>query len=126
MSSTKPETIFLERESEDIPEVEELYSMDDMEFVFTALQYDFVDAVAGHEIMIRQYMDSMAGDYRLLDEELQSVDVGVAFDKDNPSDAVIGLEQALSDMRDDGTLAQILETYGIIADSTELEFYCRR
>jgi polar amino acid transport system substrate-binding protein len=126
MSSTKPETIFLERESEDIPEVEELYSMDDMEFVFTALQYDFVDAVAGHEIMIRQYMDSMAGDYRLLDEELQSVGVGVAFDKDNPSDAVIGLEQALSDMRDDGTLAQILETYGIIADSTELEFYCRR
>jgi polar amino acid transport system substrate-binding protein len=126
MSSTKPETIFLERESEDIPEVEELYSMDDMEFVFTALQYDFVDAVAGHEIMIRQYMDSMAGDYRLLDDELQSVGVGVAFDKDNPSDAVTGLEQALSDMRDDGTLAQILETYGIIADSTELEFYCRR
>jgi polar amino acid transport system substrate-binding protein len=126
MSSTKPETIFLERESEDIPEVEELYSMNDMEFVFTALQYDFVDAVAGHEIMIRQYMDSMAGDYRLLDEELQSVGVGVAFDKDNPSDAVTGLEQALSDMRDDGTLAQILETYGIIADSTLLEYYCWR
>jgi ABC-type amino acid transport substrate-binding protein len=71
-------------------------------------------------------MDSMAGDYRLLDEELQSVGVGVAFDKDNPSDAVTGLEQALSDMRDDGTLAQILETYGIIADSTLLEYYCWR
>jgi ABC-type amino acid transport substrate-binding protein len=50
----------------------------------------------------------------------------VAFDKDNPSDAVTGLEQALSDMRDDGTLAQILETYGIIADSTLLEYYCWR
>jgi polar amino acid transport system substrate-binding protein len=116
MSSTKPESIFLERESEDIPEVKELYSMEDMEYVFTALQYGYVDAVAGHEIAMREYMESIAGDYRLLDEELQEVEVGVAFDKENPSEAAKELDQALSEMKEDGTLGQILEKYGISAD----------
>jgi polar amino acid transport system substrate-binding protein len=118
MSTTKPETIFLERESDDIPEVGELYSMEDMEYVFTALQYGYVDAAAGHEIMMREYMDSMAGDYRLLDEELQAVNVGVAFDKNNPSEAAAQLDKALADMKDDGTLGEILEKYGISADAT--------
>jgi polar amino acid transport system substrate-binding protein len=117
MSSTKPESIFLEMESDDIPEVGELYSMEDMDYVFTALQYGYVDAAAGHEIVMRQYMDSMAGDYRLLDEELQAVGVGVAFDKDNPSEAVEDLNQALSDMKEDGSLQQILEKYGVSTDS---------
>jgi polar amino acid transport system substrate-binding protein len=119
MSSTKPETIFLERESDEIPEVQELYSMENMNYVFAALQYGYVDAAAGHEIMMRQYMESTAGEYRLLDEELQAVEVGVAFDKDNPSDAAEELDQALSAMKEDGSLEKILEEYGIDMDSAD-------
>jgi polar amino acid transport system substrate-binding protein len=119
MSSTKPETIFLERESDEIPEVQELYSMENMNYVFAALQYGYVDAAAGHEIMMRQYMESTAGEYRLLDEELQAVEVGVAFDKDNPSDAAEELDQALSEMKEDGSLEKILEEYGIDMDSAD-------
>jgi polar amino acid transport system substrate-binding protein len=117
MSSTKPETIFLEREDDSIPEVGELYSMENMDYVFTALQYGYVDAVAGHEIMIREYLDSFAGDYRLLDDVLQEVEVGVAFDKTNPSDAAEELRKALEEMKDDGTLKDILGKYGVITDT---------
>jgi polar amino acid transport system substrate-binding protein len=113
MSSTKPETIFLERESDAVPEVSELYSMENMDYVFAALQYSYVDAAAGHEIMMRQYIDSLTGNYRLLEEELQAVEVGVAFDKDNPSEAAADLKAALEDMRQDGSLGRILEKYGV-------------
>jgi polar amino acid transport system substrate-binding protein len=91
--------------------------MENMDYVFTALQYGYVDAVAGHEIMIREYLDSFAGDYRLLDDVLQEVEVGVAFDKTNPSDAAEELRKALEEMKDDGTLKEILEEYGVIIDT---------
>jgi ABC-type amino acid transport substrate-binding protein len=67
--------------------------------------------------MIREYLDSFAGDYRLLDDVLQEVEVGVAFDKTNPSDAAEELRKALEEMKDDGTLKEILEEYGVIIDT---------
>jgi polar amino acid transport system substrate-binding protein len=119
MSSTKPESVFLEGEEASIPDVKQLYSMENMEYVFTALQYGYVDAAAGHEIVMRQYMESMPGDYRLLDDELLAVEVGVAFDRDEPSEAADELSQALEEMKADGSLTMILEQYGIRADSKD-------
>jgi polar amino acid transport system substrate-binding protein len=119
MSSTKPESVFLERESDAVPDVGELYSMENMQYVFTALQYGYVDAAAGHETVMRQYMDSMSGDFRLLDEELLAVEVGVAFDKDNPSGAAAELQETLEAMQEDGSLPMILEQYGIQEDDED-------
>jgi polar amino acid transport system substrate-binding protein len=119
MSSTKPETIFLEREDDSIPEVNEVYSLGNMEYVFTALEYGYVDAAAGHETVMREYMDSMPGEFRLLDQELLAVEVGVAFDKDNPSEAAEPLSEALQEMKDDGSLDNILEKYGVSSKSQE-------
>jgi polar amino acid transport system substrate-binding protein len=118
MSSTKPETIFLERDGDSIPDISELYSMENMEYVFTALEYGCVDAAAGHETAMREYMDSMPGEYRLLNDELLAVEVGVAFDKDNPSDAAGELSEAIDEMKEDGSLNEILEKYGVSADKT--------
>jgi polar amino acid transport system substrate-binding protein len=119
MSSTKPETIFLEREDDSIPEVNEVYSLGNMEYVFTALEYGYVDAAAGHETVMREYMDSMPGEFRLLDQELLAVEVGVAFDRDNPSEAAEPLSEALQAMKDDGSLDNILEKYGVSSKSQE-------
>jgi polar amino acid transport system substrate-binding protein len=91
--------------------------MENMDYVFTALQYGYVDAVAGHEIVIREYMNSIAGEYRLLDDILQEVEVGVAFDKNNPSEAAVKLNEAIEEMKNDGTLYEILEKYGVITDT---------
>jgi ABC-type amino acid transport substrate-binding protein len=64
-------------------------------------------------------MESMPGDYRLLDDELLAVEVGVAFDRDEPSEAADELSQALEEMKADGSLTMILEQYGIRADSKD-------
>jgi polar amino acid transport system substrate-binding protein len=119
VSSTKPESIFLEHNSDKIPEVRDVYCMSNMEQVFFALQYGYADAVAGHENVMRQYMETVPGEYRLLDEELQSVEVGVAFDKEQPSPALEELRQALQEMEDDGTLQNILEEYEISVEDTD-------
>jgi ABC-type amino acid transport substrate-binding protein len=67
---------------------------------------------------MREYMDSMPGEYRLLSDELLAVEVGVAFDKDNPSAAAGALSEAIDEMKEDGSLNEILEKYGVSADKT--------
>jgi polar amino acid transport system substrate-binding protein len=118
MSSTKPEDIFLNPDSENIPDVASIYSMEDMNLVFSALQQGYVDAAAGHETVMRQYMETTAGEYRLLDEDLLSARVGVAFDKGKNADIYAELSSVMDDMRADGTLEKILEQYGIAIKTT--------
>jgi polar amino acid transport system substrate-binding protein len=118
ISSTKPETLLLERESENIPAVKALYCMETMDLVFSALQSGYVDGVAGHETVIGQYMSNVPGQYRMLDEELLSADVGIAFEKGTHEETRSQMTQTLSEMEADGTLAAILAEYGI-TDSGE-------
>jgi polar amino acid transport system substrate-binding protein len=117
MSSTKPESIFLEQADGDIPDVSDVYCMTDMDQVFAALQAGYVDAAAGHETVMRQYMATTSGNYRLLDEALQSVDVGIAFEKGKNAELAEELTQALDTMKADGTLQDLLEAYEIGADA---------
>jgi polar amino acid transport system substrate-binding protein len=118
-SSTKPESIFLNREGENIPEVKDVYCMENMDLVFATLQSGYVDAVAGHETVMRQYMETTSGSYRLLEEALLSAEVGVAFEKDQNNAVSEELAQALQEMKEDGTLETILENYGISLESAD-------
>lgn len=113
MSSTKPEVIFLEHEEPNIPIVDNVYCLENMELAFAALQKNYVDATAGHEIAVQQYMDLTPGQYRILDESLMSAEVGVAFYKQGDADMVELLNSILSEMKSDGTIGGILENYGI-------------
>jgi polar amino acid transport system substrate-binding protein len=114
-SSTKPESLFLDADPDDetIPDVKDVYCMEDMNEVFSALQADYVDAVAGHETTLTQYMATTPGKYRMLSDVLLSTNIGVAFGVGMNEDKSAALTQALDEMRADGTLGQILETYGI-------------
>jgi polar amino acid transport system substrate-binding protein len=116
ISSTKPESIFLDRDNADIPEVKNVYCMENMDLVFAALRSDYVDAAAGHETVLRQYMETTSGSYRLLEEPLLSVKVGIAFKNGQNSAVAEELDQTLQEMKDDGTLERILENYGVSAD----------
>jgi polar amino acid transport system substrate-binding protein len=117
MSSTKPEQIFLNSQDDiNIPDVDDIYCMENMDLVFSALQYGYVDAAAGHETTIKQFMDSMTGKYRILDTPLLSVEVGIAFKTGSNTEIQVALNSALSDMQNDGTLSSILESYGVDAE----------
>jgi polar amino acid transport system substrate-binding protein len=113
MSTTQPESIFLQRSNESIPTPRGVYCMDSMDLVVAAMENSYVDAVAGHETTLRQYMSQSPGEYRLLSEELLSADVGIAFQVGQNEDLQADLTRALSEMEADGTLERTLERYGI-------------
>ena len=113
MSSTKPEGIFLKHEEPNIPIVENVYCLENMELAFAALQKNYVDATAGHETAVRQYIDMTSEEYRILDESLMSVAVGVAFYKQGDTDMAELLNRTILEMQNDGTVDSILGNYGI-------------
>ena len=70
-----------------------------------------MDAAAAHETSIRQYMKDYNVEYRILDEPLLVVGLGVAFRKDDNRSIVEDLNRILVEMRLDGTERQILSEY---------------
>ena len=80
-STTKPENIFLNQTDPKIPKVKQVYSMENRELIYTSLSRGYVDAIAAHEISIRQYMSDFEAKYRILDEDILETGIGVAFAK---------------------------------------------
>ena len=112
MSSTKPEELLLSPK-DNLPRVSELYCVDTLELAFAALRKGYADAVAAHEDAISRYLALWPGQYRVLDQPLQSVQVGVAFRLGGDETMAETLSQTLAEMREDGTIAALAEKYGL-------------
>ena len=118
MSSTKPEELLLENaDGTSVPKVGEILSFANLDLAFTAMRRGYADAVVGHESAMRQLIDSMSEDYRMLESSLQQVEVGVAFRKDGDAALVSKLNDALQEMAQDGTTETIIERYGLDAEN---------
>ena len=72
--------------------------------IYTSLSRGYVDAIAAHEISIRQYMSDFEAKYRILDEDILETGIGVAFAKNDKR----GIEKA---MVKDGSAKKILQKY---------------
>lgn len=110
-TTTKPEELFLDPQNGDIPQVGELFSMQNRELIYPMLRKGYVDAVAAHETAIRQYMSDYGVEYRILDEPLLVVGLGVAFSQYDDRGLAEALSDTLDAMRSDGTSAQIIGRY---------------
>lgn len=110
-TTTKPEEIFLDRESERVPTLSRVLSLQNRELIYPMLSKGYVDAVAAHETSIRQYMADYDVEYRILDEPLLVVGLGVAFRRDDERGIAEELKATLDEMREDGTSLQILGKY---------------
>lgn len=110
-STTKPEGIFLNREDERIPRLGNLISLGHRELIFTFLGKGYVDGVAAHEESIVQYMKDYDTSFRILEEPLMVVGIGVAFAKENDRGICEELDRTLEEMRQDGTSLKIIEKY---------------
>ena len=105
-----------------LPVLREVFSMQNRELIYPCLSKGYADAIAAHETAILQCMSDYKLDYRILEEPLLTVGLGVAFSKQDDR----GLEQKLSEtfeeMRADGTMEEIIGRYleendmGVIAD----------
>ena len=96
-STTKPEELFLTDAS--LPALRDLYCFEDRELIYTALGKGYVDAIAAHEVSILQYMQDYNTEYRILDEPLQVVRLGVAFGKNDVRGLETQLTATLDEMR---------------------------
>ena len=110
-STTKPEEIFLSHADPRIPQLGELFSLQNRELIYPFLSKGYADAVAAHETAILQYMADYGLSYRILDEPLLIVGLGVAFAKDDDRGLDRRLSDTLAEMRADGTTEEILGRY---------------
>ena len=110
-STTKPEGIFLKRTDERIPKLGNLISLGHRELIYTFLGKGYVDAVGAHEESVVQYMKDYDTSFRILEEPLMVVGIGVAFAKDDDRGICEQMNQMLEVMRQDGTSLKIIEKY---------------
>lgn len=110
-STTKPEELFKNYQENQLPHLRELISVQNRELIYPFLSKGYVDAVAAHETAIIQYMEDYGVEYRILEEPLQTVGLGVAFDKKDSRGIDKELSRVFECMREDGTEKKILGKY---------------
>lgn len=110
-STTKPETIFTAHKDNRIPQVQAVFSLQNRELIYPFLSKGYVDAVAAHETAILQYMKDYELEYRILEEPLLTVGLGVAFSKNDDRGINEKLTETFAEMRKDGTMTKILGKY---------------
>lgn len=110
-AASKPEEMFLNMEDSRIPRIRSLLSMKNRELTYPMLSKGYADALAVNEVIINQYMKDYNMQFRILEESLDTVGLGVAFDKNDTRGIDRRLTDILINMHDDGTEKEILEKY---------------
>ena len=108
--------LFSSGEDERIPELSRILCFTNFENIFAALKNGFADAIAGHETALKERMKSNTGKYRILEETLLSVELGVAFKIGGGEELAALISKALVVMRNDGFTASVLKRYGVNPD----------
>lgn len=122
-STGKPEEIFLQSGQADIPQFEDIISLEDRSVQYAALDCGYVDAIAAHETAILQYMTDYGADFRILDEPLLITGIGAAFSVDDDRGLAQELMDTFAQMRQDGTMQKIVGRY-LEHPETYLEVEC--
>ena len=123
-AASKPEEMFLNMADSKIPRIRSLLSMKNRELTYPMLSKGYADALAVNEVIINQYMKDYNMQFRILEESLDKVGLGVAFDKNDTRGIDRRLTDILINMHDDGTEKEILEKYVEDTDKyLEVEVY---
>lgn len=108
-STTKPEDI-LRAHGDGIPDYKKMISVNKRDLIFTMLGKGYVDAAAAHVTVVEQFMKDCDLKFRILDELLQNVGLGMAFRLDD-GELASALDSKLQEMKTDGTTVQIIGRY---------------
>ena len=114
-ATTKASGVFLHEIDSPVPQLKQVNCFSTTEELFAALRKGYVDAIAGHEAMITAFVKGGNGNYRLLEESPYVSELGVAFEKGAHQDLAERLAETLKAMEADGTIARIVEKYGLDA-----------
>ncbi len=114
-STTKPEDILRSHDSR-IPHLRKVISVQNRDLIFILLSKGYVDALAAHDTTINDFSEETGLEFRILDEPLMSVGLGVAFANSDTRGLNTELTKILGEMRQDGTIQKTLENYLSDAD----------
>lgn len=114
--TTKAANLFLHTLNSSLPEVKEVDCFATTEDMFAALRKGYVDAIAGHEALLNEFIANGKGEYRLLKESPYISELGIAFEKGTHAELVKEINAVIDEMNEDGTIGRIAEKYGLDAD----------
>ena len=114
-ATTRASGVLLHEIASPVPQLKQVNCFSTTEELFAALRKGYVDAIAGHEAMITAFVKGGNGNYRLLEESLYVSELGVAFEKGTHRELAERLTETLKAMEADGTIARIVEKYGLDA-----------
>ena len=109
-NTTKPEDIIRSHDGT-VPKLRKVISVQKRDLIFILLSKGYVDALAAHDTSVDQFMKESGLKFRILEEPLQSVDLGVAFDNSDTRGLNTLVTDALKEMQRDGTTQQIIGKY---------------
>lgn len=96
--------------NDQLDDIRYLYTFSTINEVFISLQRAYADAIAGHELALKALIRG-SDDYRFLDESIMTSKLGVAFKKDYDQSFLALLANTLHEMRNDGTIKEIVDSY---------------
>lgn len=114
-STTKPEDIIRSHDGT-LPQLRKVISVPKRDLIFVLLGKGYVDALAAHDTAVAEFMSEAGLEFRILEQPLQTVGLGIAFDKDDNRGLHTKLNSVLAEMRKDGTTAEIIGKYLTDAD----------
>ena len=100
---------------------ETLFTFNSMKEAFVWFGKGYADAVVDHRAALKVLTQQNPQLYRVLDDHLVTVNLGVAFRADFDSDIVAALNTALDEMREDGTIARIAKEYHLGDEEAQKE-----
>lgn len=114
-ATTKPDEFFSGggEENSRIPKLKALNCFPSMAYTFAAINGGYVDAIAGHEEAIIEYMKTSSVSLRILDEPLLEVQIGVAFLKGTNADMIEKINKNFLILRNNGYLSKLYSSYGL-------------
>lgn len=114
-ATSKPDEIFSDGGGENsrIPKLKALNCFSSMAYIFAAINGGYVDAIAGHEEAIIEYMKTSSVSLRILDEPLLEVQIGVAFLKGTHADMIEKINKNFLILRNNGYFSKLYSSYGL-------------
>ena len=105
------EDILLEHSNPNIPKDIQVLSYEDNSLPFAALGCNYVDAIVADEPVVIQYMKDYNTEFTILDEPVMYANIGTAFAKNGNAELCAKVNNAINEMREDGTLEEIINRY---------------
>lgn len=109
-STTKPEDIIRSHDGT-LPALKKVLSVQKRDLIFILVSKGYADALAAHDTSVEQFMSESGLKFRILDEPLLTVGLGVAFSLHDTRGINKQLSGILDQMKEDGTTRKIIGKY---------------